>query len=76
MICKSMISFYFRAEERPRGSIQYCTTGILLAELEVNQGLTKYSHIILDEVHERDVHVDFSMCILKQVDRFEKCKFK
>ncbi|XP_050348028.1 ATP-dependent DNA/RNA helicase DHX36-like [Nymphalis io] len=56
-----------RAEERARGSIQYCTTGILLAELEVNQGLSGYSHIILDEVHERDVHVDLSMCMLKQV---------
>ncbi|XP_046969816.1 ATP-dependent DNA/RNA helicase DHX36-like [Vanessa cardui] len=56
-----------KVEERSRGSIQYCTTGILLAELEVNQGLSEYSHIILDEVHERDVHVDLSMCMLKQV---------
>nr|XP_026495559.1 ATP-dependent RNA helicase DHX36-like [Vanessa tameamea] len=56
-----------KAEERARGSIQYCTTGILLADLEVNQGLSEYSHIILDEVHERDVHVDLSMCMLKQV---------
>ncbi|XP_045451735.1 ATP-dependent DNA/RNA helicase DHX36-like [Melitaea cinxia] len=54
-------------EERPRGSIKFCTTGILLAELEVNQSLSNYSHIILDEVHERDVHVDLSMCMLKQV---------
>ncbi|XP_041982006.1 ATP-dependent DNA/RNA helicase DHX36-like isoform X2 [Aricia agestis] len=56
-----------RVEERPRGSIVYCTTGILLALLEVNQGLTDYSHIILDEVHERDSHVDLSMLMLKQV---------
>ncbi|CAG4942343.1 unnamed protein product [Parnassius apollo] len=56
-----------RKEERSRGSIQYCTTGILLVELEVNQGLTNWSHIILDEVHERDCHVDLSMCMLKQV---------
>ncbi|KPJ18733.1 putative ATP-dependent RNA helicase DHX36 [Papilio machaon] len=56
-----------RVEERPRGSIQYCTTGVLLVELEVHQGLTNWSHIILDEVHERDCHVDISMCMLKQV---------
>ncbi|CAK1587025.1 unnamed protein product [Parnassius mnemosyne] len=56
-----------KIEERSRGSIQYCTTGILLVELEVNQGLTNWSHIILDEVHERDCHVDLSMCMLKQV---------
>ncbi|XP_034834976.1 ATP-dependent DNA/RNA helicase DHX36-like [Maniola hyperantus] len=56
-----------KVDERSRGSIRYCTTGILLAELEVNQSLSNYSHIILDEVHERDVHVDLSMCMLKQV---------
>ncbi|KAJ0174608.1 hypothetical protein K1T71_009716 [Dendrolimus kikuchii] len=52
---------------RPRGSIVFCTTGILVAELEVNQGLTEYSHVILDEVHERDTHIDLSMCMLKKV---------
>uniref|UniRef100_S4PXP2 RNA helicase n=5 Tax=Pararge aegeria TaxID=116150 RepID=S4PXP2_9NEOP len=56
-----------KVEERPRASIQYCTTGILLANLEMDQSLSDYSHIILDEVHERDVHVDLSMCMLKQV---------
>ncbi|XP_013179972.1 PREDICTED: ATP-dependent RNA helicase DHX36-like [Papilio xuthus] len=56
-----------RIEERARGSIQFCTTGVLLVELEVHQGLTNWSHIILDEVHERDCHVDISMCMLKQV---------
>ncbi|CAG9564668.1 unnamed protein product [Danaus chrysippus] len=61
-----------KVDERSRGSIQYCTTGILLAELEVNQGLTNYSHVILDEVHERDVHVDLSMCMLQKVLRKRK----
>lgn len=56
-----------KTEARPRGSIMYVTTGILLADLEVNQGLTNYSHIILDEAHERDCHMDFSMCMLKLV---------
>lgn len=62
--CKLLIS---RVEPRPRGSIMFCTTGILLVDLEVNQGLTEYSHIILDEVHERDAHIDLAMCMLKQV---------
>ncbi|XP_068618110.1 ATP-dependent DNA/RNA helicase DHX36-like [Battus philenor] len=56
-----------RKEERPRASIQYCTTGVLLVELEMSQGLTDFSHIILDEVHERDSHVDLAMCMLKQI---------
>ncbi|CAK1555642.1 unnamed protein product [Leptosia nina] len=54
-------------ETRPRGSIMYCTTGVLLVELEVNQALSNFSHIILDEVHERDTHVDLAMCMLKQI---------
>lgn len=54
-------------EPRQRGSIRFCTTGILLSELETNQGLTNYSHVILDEVHERDCHIDISMLMLKQV---------
>ncbi|XP_052756943.1 ATP-dependent DNA/RNA helicase DHX36-like [Galleria mellonella] len=56
-----------KIESRERGGIMYCTTGILLVDLEVNQGLTNYSHIILDEVHERDCHIDFAMCMLKEV---------
>ncbi|KAG7312185.1 hypothetical protein JYU34_001653 [Plutella xylostella] len=56
-----------KVDARSRGSITYCTTGILLSEVEVNQGLTNYSHIILDEVHERDVHVDLSMLVLKKI---------
>ncbi|CAH0694644.1 unnamed protein product [Spodoptera exigua] len=54
-------------DQRPRGSIKFCTTGVLLAELETNQGLTNYSHVILDEVHERDCDIDISMLMLKQV---------
>ncbi|CAF4752164.1 unnamed protein product [Pieris macdunnoughi] len=56
-----------KVESRPRGSIIFCTTGVLLTELEVNQALSNYSHIILDEVHERDTHVDLAMAVLKQI---------
>ncbi|XP_037877360.2 ATP-dependent DNA/RNA helicase DHX36 isoform X2 [Bombyx mori] len=56
-----------KVDPRPLGSIMFCTTGILLTELEVNQSLSNYSHIILDEVHERDTHIDLSMCMLKKV---------
>ncbi|XP_072944538.1 ATP-dependent DNA/RNA helicase DHX36-like [Epargyreus clarus] len=61
-----------RVQERSRGSIQFCTTGILLSDLEVNQSLGNFSHIILDEVHERDSHIDLAMCMLKQVLRKRK----
>ncbi|XP_045521855.1 ATP-dependent DNA/RNA helicase DHX36-like isoform X2 [Pieris brassicae] len=56
-----------KVESRTRGSIMFCTTGVLLTELEVNQALSNFSHIILDEVHERDTHVDLAMAMLKQI---------
>ncbi|XP_026321483.1 ATP-dependent RNA helicase DHX36-like isoform X2 [Hyposmocoma kahamanoa] len=56
-----------KVDARSRGSIMFVTTGILLAELEVNQGLVNNSHVILDEVHERDCDMDLSMCLLKIV---------
>ncbi|CAH0400919.1 unnamed protein product [Chilo suppressalis] len=56
-----------KVDARARGSMMFCTTGVLLVDLEVNQSLSDYSHIILDEVHERDCHIDFAMCMLKQV---------
>ncbi|XP_075980638.1 ATP-dependent DNA/RNA helicase DHX36-like [Anticarsia gemmatalis] len=56
-----------RVDARARGSIMFCTTGILLTTLEVDQGLTNYSHVILDEVHERDCDIDLAMFMLKKV---------
>lgn len=50
------------------GSITYCTTGILLKQLE--QGwkcLEGVTHVIVDEVHERDVQIDFLMVLLKRM---------
>ncbi|XP_059052752.1 ATP-dependent DNA/RNA helicase DHX36-like [Achroia grisella] len=66
----SSVGYAVRLEKedcRKRGSIMYCTTGILLVDLEINQGMTNYSHIILDEVHERDTHIDLAMCMLKEI---------
>lgn len=50
------------------GSITYCTTGILLRQLQDGYDcLRGVSHIIVDEVHERDVQIDFLMVLLKRM---------
>nr|CAG8476028.1 14334_t:CDS:2 [Entrophospora candida] len=53
------------------GSILYCTTGIFLRKMhEIKDGknlLNDISHIIVDEVHERDMDTDFLLVILKQI---------
>ncbi|KAI9660077.1 MAG: hypothetical protein M1821_001429 [Bathelium mastoideum] len=52
----------------PGGSINYCTTGTLLAQLEsaADEILDGLTHIVLDEVHERDMSIDFLMVVLKK----------
>lgn len=57
----------FRKIGRHRGAILYCTTGILLQFMQSDPALKKYSHIILDEIHERDTLCDFVLTILRDV---------
>lgn len=51
------------------GSVTYCTTGILLQQLQYSpdEVLDGTSHLIIDEVHERDMQIDFLLIILKKV---------
>lgn len=52
---------------RPYGSILFCTVGVLLRKLE--SGLRGVSHVIVDEIHERDVNTDFIMVVLRDMVR-------
>jgi ATP-dependent RNA helicase DHX36 len=53
---------------RASGRMTYCTTGILLKQLQTNPHhvMDSVSHIIIDEVHERDILIDFLMITLKK----------
>lgn len=50
------------------GSITYCTTGILLQQLQhqPDEVMDGVSHLVIDEVHERDVQIDFLLILLKK----------
>lgn len=64
------VGFQIRLDTRlPRthGSILYCTTGVMLRWLISSPLLDNCSHIILDEVHERDVLIDFLMIIIRDI---------
>lgn len=50
---------------RPYGSIMMCTVGVLLRRLE--NGLRGISHIVVDEIHERDVDTDFLLVVLRDM---------
>ena len=45
----------------------FCTTGILLRRLHGDPTVEGVTHILVDEVHERDVDTDFLLAILREV---------
>ncbi|KAF3765480.1 P-loop containing nucleoside triphosphate hydrolase protein [Cryphonectria parasitica EP155] len=53
---------------KPGGSIVYCTTGILLQQLQhsPDEVYDNVSHLVIDEVHERDIIIDFLLIMLKK----------
>ncbi|XP_071097710.1 ATP-dependent RNA helicase A-like [Haliotis cracherodii] len=52
---------------RPYGALLYCTVGTLLRRLE--GGLRGVSHVIVDEIHERDINTDFLLVLLRDMVR-------
>ncbi|KAK4019939.1 hypothetical protein OUZ56_001938 [Daphnia magna] len=51
----------------PLGRILFCSTGILLRRLQACPDMSGVSHLIIDEVHERDCLTDFTLVILKDL---------
>ncbi|XP_059163764.1 ATP-dependent RNA helicase TDRD9-like isoform X2 [Physella acuta] len=49
--------------------ILYCTTGILKEKLILKKNMHEFTHVILDEVHERDIETDFVLLIIKKLLR-------
>ena len=47
--------------------LEFCTTGILLRRISADPALAKFSHIIVDEVHERTMQSDFLIAMLRDL---------
>ncbi|XP_076801583.1 ATP-dependent RNA helicase A-like isoform X1 [Clavelina lepadiformis] len=50
---------------RPHAGILFCTVGVLLRKL--TNGLRGVSHVIVDEIHERDINTDFLLVVLRDI---------
>ncbi|XP_078480061.1 ATP-dependent DNA/RNA helicase DHX36 [Lampetra planeri] len=55
---------------RSKGSVLYCTTGIILQWLRTDRLLSSISHLVLDEVHERSLQSDVLLTIVKDLLNF------
>lgn len=57
----------FTDSTRPSTAIKLMTDGILLQEIQNDKLLLQYSAIIIDEVHERSLNIDFILGYLQQL---------
>ncbi|WP_287933281.1 ATP-dependent RNA helicase HrpA, partial [Arthrobacter sp.] len=57
----------FTGHVGPATKIKLMTDGILLAEIQRDKLLRKYSVIIIDEAHERSLNIDFILGYLRQI---------
>lgn len=51
----------------PETVIKYMTDGMLLREILIDEDLSQYSVVMLDEAHERTIHTDVLFGLLKQL---------
>lgn len=63
----SQVAFQVRFEKSRTiaTKILFLTEGLLLRQIEVDPNLTQYNVILIDEVHERHIHTDFLLGVIK-----------
>ncbi|XP_037042409.1 ATP-dependent DNA/RNA helicase DHX36 [Bradysia coprophila] len=69
------IGYQIRLEKTPPrsiASILFCTTGVLLKFMEQSPNLSEYSHIIIDEIHERNAITDVCLALIKKITEHRK----
>lgn len=54
----------------------FCTAGVLLQKLITEKSLKGFSHIIVDEAHERDADTDLLLMMIRTLMRKEKSSFR
>lgn len=64
-----LVGYQIRFETRrgPGTRLVYCTTGVVLRQLQGSADLKGVTHLIIDEVHERSVQSDFLMIVVKEI---------
>ena len=60
-------SVRFKEKFSQKTKIKYVTDGMLVRECIIDKYLSKYSYIILDEIHERSIHSNILISIYKDL---------
>lgn len=73
-------------QPQPHGSITFCTTGVFLKRMQTSLGaaavpeqiaqMDQVTHVIVDEVHERDIDTDLLLVVLKRLIADRKARKK
>jgi ATP-dependent RNA helicase DHX29 len=65
----SLVGYAVRLESHigPYSRLIYATVGVVLRMLEDLNGLNEYTHLIIDEVHERSIETDFLLIVLQKL---------
>ena len=64
-----LVGFKIRFEDAvsPHCRLLFCTVGVLLKTLQSNPTLSGATHVVIDEVHERDLHTDFLLLMARRL---------
>ncbi|XP_029971019.1 ATP-dependent RNA helicase DHX30 [Salarias fasciatus] len=67
---RQSVGYQVRLDSRPPahsgGALLFLTVGVLLRKLQSNPTLTGVSHVVVDEVHERDINTDLLLALLRR----------
>ncbi|KNH09471.1 RNA editing associated helicase 2 [Perkinsela sp. CCAP 1560/4] len=61
------VGYCVRFDSRVGTNINYVTTGILLQRLKKDPLLQSVTHLLIDEVHERDANTDLLLALVKRI---------
>lgn len=61
------VGYSVRLDSRPGTHINLCTTGVLLQMFVGQPNLDHITHLIIDEIHERDINCDVALALTKDM---------
>lgn len=74
----SLVGYQVGLEKKtgPQTILTFCTSGVLLQKLIQEKSLKNYTHIVIDEAHERDADTDLLMMMIRTLMRKEMSFFR